>query len=127
MFEITVEENFPAAHALRGYRGKCEYVHGHNYRVRVSLEAAELDAAGLVLDFVELRRVLGDLLEPFDHRLLNEVAPFDTLNPTAENMAHYFFEELSRRLTAHAPRVRVTEVRVWETDTATAAYRKTAP
>jgi len=127
MFEITVEESFPAAHVLRGYRGKCEYVHGHNYRVRMSLEAAELDAAGLVVDFAEVRRVLRDLVGPFDHRLLNEVPPFDTLNPTAENMARYFFEELSRRLAAHAPRVRVAEVRVWETEGATAAYRWTAP
>jgi len=123
MFEITAEESFPAAHALGGYRGKCEYVHGHNYRLRVSLEAAELDAAGLVVDFAEVRRLLRDLVEPFDHRLLNEVPPFDALNPTAENMARYFFEELSRRLAPHAPRVRVAEVRVWETETVTAAYR----
>jgi len=123
MFEITMEESFPAAHALRGYRGKCQYVHGHNYRLRVSLQADELDAAGLVVDFAEVRRLLRDLVEPFDHRLLNEVRPFDTLNPTAENMARYFFEELRRRLAAYAPRVRVAEVRVWETEAATAAYR----
>jgi len=126
MFEITVEDSFSAAHALRGYQGKCEHVHGHNYRVRVSLEAEELDQAGLLMDFVEVRSLLRELLERFDHRLLNEAPPFDTLNPTAENMARYFFQELSRWLAARAeaPRVRVAEVRVSETDSAAAAYRE---
>jgi len=127
MFEITVEDSFPAAHALGAYRGPCERVHGHNYRVRVSLAGEQLGEAGLLMDFVEVRRLLREVLAPFDHRLLNEVAPFDTRNPTAENLARYFFEELSRRLAAHAPRVRVAEVRIWETDGATAAYRQTAP
>ncbi|MBM3745687.1 MAG: 6-carboxytetrahydropterin synthase QueD [Acidobacteria bacterium] len=124
MFEITLEESFSAAHALRGYQGKCERVHGHNYRVRVSLQAEQLDPAGLVMDFVDVRALLRDLLEPFDHRLLNDVPPFDTLNPTAENMARHFFVGLSRRISAQGPRVRVAEVRVWETEAATAAYRE---
>jgi 6-pyruvoyltetrahydropterin/6-carboxytetrahydropterin synthase len=126
MFEITLEESLSAAHALRAYQGACERVHGHNYRVRVSLEGERLDAAGLLMDFVELRRLLREILEPFDHRMLNEVPPFDALNPTAENMARHFFDELARRL-AGRPAVRVAEVRVWETPGATAAYRKTAP
>jgi len=124
MFEITLEESFSAAHALRGYQGQCERVHGHNYRVRVSLQAEQLDPAGLVMDFVEVRSLLGELLAPFDHRLLNEVPPFDTLNPTAENMARHFFVELSRRIAAPGSHVRVAEVRVGETESATAAYRE---
>jgi 6-pyruvoyltetrahydropterin/6-carboxytetrahydropterin synthase len=123
MFEITVEDSFSAAHALRGYRGKCGHVHGHNYRVRVSLEGEQLDEAGLLLDFVDLRRLLAGLLEPFDHRFLNDVPPFEALNPTAENMARCFYEELSRQLAAR-PGVRVAEVRIWETESATAAYRR---
>jgi 6-pyruvoyltetrahydropterin/6-carboxytetrahydropterin synthase len=119
MFEITVEESFSAAQWLRGHRGKCEHVHGHNYRVRVSLEGERLDEAGLLMDFAEVRRRLREAIEPLDHRLLNEVPPFDTLNPTAENLAKYLYEELSRRLA-----VRIAEVRIRETDSATAAYRE---
>jgi 6-pyruvoyltetrahydropterin/6-carboxytetrahydropterin synthase len=124
MFEITLEESFSAAHALRGYQGKCERVHGHNYRVRVSLQAEQLDPAGLVMDFVDVHALLRALLEPFDHRLLNDVPPFDTLNPTAENMARHFFVELSRRIATPGSRVRVAEVRVGETESASAAYRE---
>lgn len=126
MFEITLEESIPAAHALRAYQGACERAHGHNYRVRVTLEGGQLDEAGLLMDFVELRRLLREVLEPFDHRMLNEVAPFDALNPTAENLARHFFEQLALRLAARAPKapgVRVAEVRVWETPGSAAAYR----
>lgn len=125
MFEVSVEETFAAAHALRAYRGKCENLHGHNYRVEVTLEGEQLDGAGLLVDFVELKRWLRTIIERLDHRLLNEVAPFDRLNPTAENMARYFYEEISRALagSSHAERVRVARVRIRETDSASAVYR----
>ncbi|MCS7316278.1 MAG: 6-carboxytetrahydropterin synthase QueD [Bryobacterales bacterium] len=125
MFEIAVEECFAAAHALRSYRGKCENVHGHNYKVEVALEGEQLDGAGLLVDFVELKRWLREIIERLDHRLLNDVAPFDRLNPTAENMARYFWEEVARELAAspHAGRVRVARVTVRETDSTCAVYR----
>ncbi len=121
MFEVSVEETFAAGHALRNYKGKCENVHGHNYRVRVSLEGTELDAAGLLVDFGEIKRVLRDIIERLDHRFINDVPPFDNLNPSAENMARYFFEEMAGGLGSKT--ARVTQVKVWETDTATATYR----
>jgi 6-pyruvoyltetrahydropterin/6-carboxytetrahydropterin synthase len=125
MFEVSVEETFAAGHALRGYRGKCENVHGHNYRVRAIVAGEALDAAGLLVDFVDLKQILRAIIENLDHRFLNDVPPFDTMNPTAENMAQYFHQEMSRRLDgAGRPNpVRVAEVKVWETDTATATYR----
>jgi 6-pyruvoyltetrahydropterin/6-carboxytetrahydropterin synthase len=125
MFEVSVEETFAAGHALRNYHGKCENVHGHNYRVRVALEGAELDRAGLLVDFVEIKRVLRAIIEKLDHQFLNDVEPFDKLNPSAENMARYFYEELSSNLTGGTREnpVRVAEVKIWETDTATATYR----
>jgi 6-pyruvoyltetrahydropterin/6-carboxytetrahydropterin synthase len=125
MFEITVEESFAAGHALRGYRGKCENVHGHNYKVEVTLEGEQLDETGLLVDFVELKRWLRNVIERLDHRMLNEIPPFDRVNPTAENMARYFYEEISRALqeSADRDRVRVARVRIWETDTTTATYR----
>ncbi|MGB9606000.1 MAG: 6-carboxytetrahydropterin synthase QueD [Bryobacteraceae bacterium] len=124
MFEISVEETFSAAHALRGYRGKCENVHGHNYKVQVTLQGERLDGAGLLVDFVEAKQWLRAAVEQLDHRLLNDVPPFDRVNPTAENMARHFYQEIEHALQAsgHAGRVRLARVRVWETETAAATY-----
>lgn len=126
MFEVTVEETFAAGHSLRGYHGQCEHLHGHNYRVRVTLEGERLDSAGLLVDFSEIKRLMRSLIERWDHRFLNEVPPFDVVNPTAENMARYFYEEMVRGLEAGAREVpvRLAEVKIWETDTATAAYHE---
>ena len=125
MFEVSVEETFAAGHALRGYHGKCENVHGHNYRVRALIAGESLDAAGLLVDFVDLNQILRAIIEKLDHQFLNDVPPFDRLNPSAENMARYFCEEMSRGLNgaARANPVHVSEVKIWETDTATATYR----
>jgi len=128
MFEISVEESFAAAHALRGYHGKCEKLHGHNYKVEVTLAGEQLDPTGLLVDFAELKRALRIVVERLDHRLLNEVPPFDEINPTAENMARYFCQEIERTLspTARGNGVRVSQVKIWETDTTAAAYRPLA-
>ncbi len=124
MFEVTVEETFAAGHALRGYRGKCEKPHGHNYRVRLTLRGPELDSAGLLYDFVRLKAILSEIAERLDHQFMNDIAPFDVLNPSAENLARYFFQEAERRLAAQQPGngVRVAAITVWETDTSTATY-----
>ena len=122
MFEVTIEETFAAGHALRNYRGKCENVHGHNYRCQVTLEGADLDAIGLLVDFVELKRVVHATLDRMDHQWLNDLPPFDRLNPSAENMARYIYEQVSGGLSAREG-VRVAGVRLWETDTASATYR----
>ena len=121
MFEISVEETFAAGHALRGYRGKCEKVHGHNYKVLVMLEGERLDSAGLLLDFVELKRLLRAVIERLDHEFLNDVPPFDALNPSAENMAKYFYDEISQALPPSP--ASLSSVKIWETDTSTATYR----
>ncbi len=125
MFEVSVEETFAAGHALRNYHGKCENVHGHNYRVRVVIEGEELDAAGLLVDFSELKRIVRGIIERLDHTFLNDVPPFDRLNPSAENMARYFYQQISGDFhggVRQSP-IRVAEVKIWETDTATATYR----
>ncbi len=125
MFEVTVEQTFAAGHALRGYRGKCENVHGHNYKVCVTVEGERLNEIGLLVDFVVLKRILRGVIEYLDHKFINDLPPFDRVNPTAENMARYFYDEVARRLAAETPEAaaRVKEVRVWETDTSVAAYR----
>lgn len=122
MFEVTIEETFAAGHALRNYKGKCENVHGHNYRCQVTLQGKDLDDIGLLVDFVELKKVVHTVLDRMDHQWLNEFPPFDRLNPSAENMARYIFEEVSSGLKEREG-VRVGAVRLWETDTASATYR----
>jgi 6-pyruvoyltetrahydropterin/6-carboxytetrahydropterin synthase len=122
MFEVAVEQTFAAGHALRNYKGKCENVHGHNYRVRVTIAGEQLDDAGLLVDFVDVKRLMGGAIEYLDHRFINELPPFDQINPSAENMAKYFYDRVSAGMQSDAP-VRIAEVRVWETDTSSAVYR----
>ena len=122
MFEVTIEETFAAGHALRNYRGKCENVHGHNYRCQVSIQGSKLDEIGLLVDFVELKKTVHGVLDRLDHQWLNEFPPFDVLNPSAENMAKYIYDEVVAGLPAKDG-VRVESVRLWETDTASATYR----
>lgn len=123
MFEVTVEDSFAAGHALRGYRGKCENPHGHNYKVRITLAGEALDNIGLLYDFKDLKAALGQIIDRLDHQYLNDVEPFRQLNPSAENMAKYFYDEASAHLRqATNGRVRVKEIRIWETDTTTATY-----
>jgi 6-pyruvoyltetrahydropterin/6-carboxytetrahydropterin synthase len=136
MFQITVEEEFAAGHALRGYRGKCENLHGHNYKVRVTLEGQSLNNIGLLYDFVDLKEAIHSAIGKLDHQYMNDVPPFDVLNPSAENLAKYFYEQISRLLADHAAHnsqktgkqaepggfCQVNRVTVWETGTTTATY-----
>jgi 6-pyruvoyltetrahydropterin/6-carboxytetrahydropterin synthase len=123
MYEVSVEDTFAAGHALRGYRGKCENPHGHNYKVRIVLTGESLDNIGLLYDFKDLKGALNAAIERLDHQYLNDIEPFKSANPSAENMAKYFYDELSAKLrSATDGRVRVKKVKVWETDTTTATY-----
>jgi 6-pyruvoyltetrahydropterin/6-carboxytetrahydropterin synthase len=123
MYEVTVEHSFAAGHYLRNYRGKCENPHGHNYKVRVTLRGAELDKAGLLLDFKDLKEVMKAVIDRLDHQMLNEIEPFKELNPSAENLARYFYEQTNRRLKGLTNgRVNVKDVTIWETDATTALY-----
>ena len=120
MYHLEVEESFAAAHQLREYRGACENLHGHNWRVRLSVRGTELDRLGMLVDFGELKQILREALAPFDHKFLNDVAPFDRVNPTSENIARNLAETVATRLPKNA---RVAEVAVWESERAAARYR----
>ena len=122
MFEVTIEQTFAAGHALRNYHGKCENVHGHNYRCQVTLEGAELDHTGLLMDFVALKKTLQSVIDRLDHQWLNDFPPFDVLNPSAENIAKYIYDEVNKGIGGQAD-VRLGLVRLWETDTSSATYR----
>ena len=123
MFESTDEETCAAGHALRGYKGKCENTHGHNYKVRVVLAGEELDKVGLLYDFVQLKQRMAEVIRSLDHVYLNDIAPFTEINPSAENIAKYFFEKLSKLLPDAPNGSWLDQVTVFETDTTTATYR----
>ncbi len=122
MFEVMIERNFSSAHQLRGYKGKCENLHGHNYRVEIYARGSELDNIGLLVDFGELKDAADELVAYLDHRNINELPPFDEeLNPSAENLARYILERVARRVGDE--RVRVYKVRCYETPTSVATYQ----
>lgn len=123
MYEVTVEDTFSAGHYLRNYKGKCENPHGHNYKVRVTLQGRELDHAGLLLDFKDLKVVMKPVIDYLDHQMMNDIVPFNEVNPSAENLAKYFYDETNKYLAGETKgRVRVKDVTIWETDTTTATY-----
>jgi len=123
MYEVTVEAGFSSGHYLRNYQGRCENPHGHNYKVLVTLIGAALDATGLLLDFKMLKQVMRPVIDRIDHQMLNDLEPFTTLNPSAENIAHYFYQQTNEQLASMtAGRVRVKDCTIWETDTTYATF-----
>ena len=123
MFEVTVERGFSSGHYLRNYKGKCENPHGHNYKVCITLCGEALDAAGLLLDFRDLKQVMRPVIDRIDHQMLNDLEPFTEINPSAENLARYFYQQTSDQLrTMTGGRVRVKDCTIYETDTTTATY-----
>jgi len=127
-YDLRVVTEFSSAHVLRGYAGACERVHGHNFRVEVMVRATALDDLGMGLDFRELLEMTEELTAGLDHRLLNDVPPFDEVNPTAENIAAYIYRGLAQRLGTlpSAERVRMESVTVHENDRISACYREHA-
>ena len=122
MFQVSVEESFSAGHALRGYKGKCENPHGHNYKVRVTLEGPALDSVGLLYDFVHLKQIIHQVIHAVDHKFLNDLSPFDVINPSAENIAKYLYDEASKQMRQQPNGARIASITVWETDQTAATY-----
>ena len=125
VYEVSKEFVFSAAHQIRMHGGKCERLHGHNWRIRVHARASTLNRIGMVIDFADLQAMVTELCGRFDHRNINEVPPFDEVNTTAENLARWFYVEANRRLAAtDGGRVAVARVDVWENDGSLAVYRE---
>ncbi|MDQ7784962.1 MAG: 6-carboxytetrahydropterin synthase QueD [Desulfomonilaceae bacterium] len=125
MYEVEIMTGFSAAHLLRNYNGKCERLHGHNYKVTVTARASSPGESGLVIDFGDLKRAANAAADKLDHRFLNEVPPFDAIEPSAENLAHYLFEEIAHELGDHAGMLH--RVSVWESDNSRATYLRDVP
>ena len=121
-YEVMIERNFSSAHQLRGYKGKCENLHGHNYKIEIYARGRELDNVGLLVDFVELKAAADEVVTYLDHRNINELPPFDEeLNPSAENLARFILEFLNRAVSDE--RVKIYKVRCYETPTSVATYQ----
>jgi 6-pyruvoyltetrahydropterin/6-carboxytetrahydropterin synthase len=121
-FEVMIERNFSSAHQLRGYKGKCENLHGHNYKIEIFARGEELNNIGLLIDFGDLKSAADEIVKYLDHRNINELPPFDEeLNPSAENLARYILEYVNGRVADD--RVQVYKVRCFETPTSVATYQ----
>ena len=120
MYEVEIIGVFSAAHRLRDYHGKCEHLHGHNYRVHVAARAASTGTGGIVIDFSDLKDASSRVLEKLDHTFLNEIQPFDEIEPSAENIAAFLFSEIARELNDRAGLL--YSVSVWESDTSRATF-----
>ena len=120
MFSLKIITSFAAAHCLINYQGDCENLHGHNWKVEVTVSAETLDTAGLGIDFKILKLETNTLLKTLDHKYLNELPPFLEASPSSENIARYVYGELSRKL--NNDNVKVKMITVWESDFASASY-----
>ena len=124
MYNITVEGEFSAAHNLRNYKGKCEKLHGHNYKVRLTVEGSTLDKSGMLVDFMVVKNILKKVLSKFDHGYLNDIPPFDPakggVNPTAENIAGWIYNEVKIKIAGL--KIKIRDATVWETEKNCAVY-----
>lgn len=120
MYEVSVTTGFSAAHQLEEFEGGCERLHGHNWKVEVRVRSRTLDDTGLVMDFRELRKHTEEAVRTLDHRFLNELEPFETMNPSSENIARYLFDILSLRV--NDDRLTVSGVKTWESENSCACY-----
>jgi len=116
VYSVKVEGHFSSAHNLRGYKGKCESLHGHNWKVEAEVRRKSLDKTGMVMDFKVLRQALKPILDGLDHTYLNKTAPFDRTNPTSENIARFIYVQLEKKIP------RIYSVTVWENETCSATY-----
>ncbi len=119
-YTLKIVEDFASAHTLRDYPGDCNRMHGHNWKIEVEVVAEQLDAVGMGVDFKVIKNATRSLAKQLDHRYLNDIEPFNKVNPTAENIAAFFYQGLSKTL--NNERVRVSSVTMWETERACVRY-----
>ena len=119
-YTLKVVSDFASAHTLREYPGACSRMHGHNWKVEAEVEASTLDEVGMGVDFKKIRSSVRELTDQLDHRYLNEIAPFDTINPTAENIAAHLFKGLGKAL--NSEHIKVKAITLWETERACVRY-----
>lgn len=120
MFELMIETDFSAAHQIRGYRGECEKLHGHNWKVQVHVVAERLNEIDIVIDFHEIKRLAEEVVAPLDHSFLNDIFPFTEKNPSSENIAKWIYDSLRKKI--NNGNIHLSAVTVWESENTSAAY-----
>ncbi len=118
MYDLSITDHFSSAHSLRGYQGPCEVMHGHTWKVRMTLVSGQLNDLGLVVDFREVKEKFGEFIAHLDHVNLNDIPAFRERNPSTENLAKYIYEEFAKQCSPY----RVKEVTVWESENACVTY-----
>jgi len=121
MYKLMIESTFSSAHQLRGYKGKCENLHGHNWKVQVYVTSNQLNEIDLVIDFHEVKDMTNQIISKLDHTMLNNVYPFTEINPSSENLARWIFESLKEKMAGYSV-IKISAVTVWESATASATY-----
>ncbi|PKL36104.1 MAG: 6-carboxytetrahydropterin synthase QueD [Spirochaetae bacterium HGW-Spirochaetae-1] len=122
MYLLTIEDSFASAHQLRGYRGKCENLHGHNWKVELTVKGETLNGIGLLIDFHDLKKMLKEILSILDHKNINDVPPFDKENPSSENLAEFIAGLILEKLAEISPPIQLHSLTVWESDTSRCTY-----
>ncbi|MCD6579273.1 6-carboxytetrahydropterin synthase QueD [bacterium] len=122
MYKIKVYDYISGAHFLRNYHGKCENLHGHNWKIEIEFSSNDLDKLGMVMDFKLAKNYLKEIINVLDHKNLNEIEPFDKINPTAENLAKFIFDRINKK--AEDKNNYLKSVSVWETETNCAVYER---
>lgn len=119
MYRVSVTDSFSSAHQLKGYQGKCEEIHGHNWKVEVEVEGTELDEIGLLIDFGELKKILKEVIQELDHRMLNDLPVFREINPSSEHLARYIYHRIREALPKG---ISIHTIAVWESENSRAIY-----
>lgn len=122
MYYLTKSMEFDAAHQLRNYPGKCANLHGHTYKLIVCVAGEHINELGLLFDFGEIKVLMKAIVDRFDHHYINEIPPYDEINPTAETMSYHIYQELKYKLVSHNPILKLAYVEVWETPTCSSRY-----
>ncbi len=120
MFDLNIETQFSSAHQLRGYKGKCEAMHGHNWRVQVAISSEKLNDIGIAMDFHDLKKIASEVIGSLDHAFLNEVFPFTEINPSSENIAKWIYESVKKKINDKS--INLSSVTVWENESSSATY-----
>jgi len=121
MFKLSICKEISAAHQLRNYDGPCARIHGHNWKIKAEVRSAKLDDTGIAIDFMDIEKLLWQVIGRYDHRNFNDIAPFDRINPTAENIAHFVYDEMKKLLPEG---VTMQNVQLWETENYRVSYEE---
>ena len=121
MYIIAIESHFSGAHQVKGYDGSCDNLHGHNWKVKAEIVSEKPDKIGICFDFKELKQITNSVIDNLDHTYLNEIKPFDKANPTAENIAKYFYDQIKAKLPQN---VKISQVTIWESEKYSVTYRE---